>query len=234
MPDKSKTPSGPSRLAPGHAGWWIGALGAAGGIALSGLITLTLLGKGSALPWLLAPMGASAFLLFMVPASPLAQPWPVIGGQFSAALVGFAIHALGIDPWLAAALAVGGSIAVMGLLRCPHPPAGGTTLITALATPAVATGFWHFLLAPLAINVTVLLGFAVAWNRLTGHSYPHRAMPVAPPQAWVGHIEDEDLDAVLAEWDELLDVEREDLVALLHATEARVLERVGSSTRRAA
>ena len=33
-------------------------------------------------------------------------------------------------------------------------------------------------------------------------------------------------DAVLAEWDEVLDVSREDLIALLHATEAHVLERV--------
>jgi CBS domain-containing membrane protein len=61
---------------------------------------------------------------------------------------------------------------------------------------------------------------------LTGHSYPHRATPVPPPRAWVGHIEDADLDAVLAEWDEVLDISRDDLIALLHATEALVLERV--------
>ena len=31
--------------------------------------------------WLGAPMGASAVLLFAVPSSPLAQPWPGGGGQ---------------------------------------------------------------------------------------------------------------------------------------------------------
>lgn len=48
------------------------------------------------------------------------------------------------------------------------------------------------------------------------------------PIAWVGHIEDADLDAVLEEWDEVLDVSRDDLIALLHATEAHVLKRVRS------
>jgi CBS domain-containing membrane protein len=53
-------------------------------------------------------------------------------------------------------------------------------------------------------------------------------MPVLAPVAWVGHIEDADLDAVLAEWDEVLDVSRADLLALLHAAEARVLARVSA------
>lgn len=76
------------------------------------------------------------------------------------------------------------------------------------------------------MNIAVVLLVGLAWNRLTGHSYPHRAAPIPAPAAWVGHIEDSDLDAVLAEWDGVLDVSRDDLVALLHATEAHVLERV--------
>ena len=227
MPQKnSPNSSGPNRLAPGHSGWWIGALGACLGIALTGAVTLSVLGAGATIPWLLAPMGASAFLVFMVPASPLAQPWPVMGGHLVSALIGMLVHASGVTPWLGAAIAVGSSIAAMGLLRCPHPPAGGTTLVTALAGPAIMASGWHFLLMPLGLNIAVLLGFALAWNRLTGHSYPHRAMPISPPRAWVGHIEDGDLDAVLAEWDELLDVSRKDLLALLHATEAQVLDRI--------
>jgi CBS domain-containing membrane protein len=41
-------------------------------------------------PWFVAPMGASAVLLFAVPASPLAQPWSIIGGNLVAATVGVA------------------------------------------------------------------------------------------------------------------------------------------------
>lgn len=40
--------------------------------------------------------------------------------------------------WLSAALSLGLAIAAMGLLRCLHPPAGGTVLLTALSGPAVA------------------------------------------------------------------------------------------------
>jgi CBS domain-containing membrane protein len=40
------------------------------------------------LPALAAPIGASALLVFAVPASPLAQPWPVIGGNVISAAVG--------------------------------------------------------------------------------------------------------------------------------------------------
>lgn len=42
------------------------------------------------LPLLVAPMAASAVLLFCLPAAPLAQPWPVIGGNVVSALVGVA------------------------------------------------------------------------------------------------------------------------------------------------
>ena len=143
-----------------------------------------------------------------------------------AAATGLLAREVAPEQWLAAGLAVGVAIGIMNLTRCLHPPAGGTVLLTALAAPSSAATKLSFLFAPLAINIAILLVFGLAWNRLTGHSYPHRAAAIAAPTAWVGHIEDADLDAVLAEWDEVLDVSREDLIALLHATEAHVLERV--------
>lgn len=36
-------------------------------------------GGPEALPYIIAPMGVTAVLLFAVPASPLAQPWSVVG-----------------------------------------------------------------------------------------------------------------------------------------------------------
>jgi len=56
-------------------------LGAAVAIFLTGLIAALIHGDGEALPWIVAPMGASAVLLFAVPASPMAQPWPIVGGN---------------------------------------------------------------------------------------------------------------------------------------------------------
>ena len=85
------------------------ALGGGLGILLTawlckGLVTHWHVLAGSA--WLAAPLGASAVLVFAVPASPLAQPWSVIGGNTLSALVGVACAALLPDPALAGALAV--------------------------------------------------------------------------------------------------------------------------------
>ena len=209
----------------GRIGWLRGALGAGLAIALTALISHAIMGNDPALPWLVASMGASAVLIFVLPASPLAQPWPVAGSHLLSASIGLAIHTLLGSSWLGAGLAVGLTIAGMSLLRCLHPAAGGTVLITALPSPAVAAAGGHFLLLPLALNVLVLLAAGVAWNRLTGHSYPHRAMPQPAQPDWIGHIEDADLDAVLAEWDEVLDVNRDDLLALVHAVEGKVRAR---------
>ena len=43
---------------------------------------------GAANPWFIAPMGASAVLLFAAPASPLAQPWSLMAGNLVSALIG--------------------------------------------------------------------------------------------------------------------------------------------------
>ena len=209
----------------GRLGFLRGALGAGLAIALTGLITRHFSPADPALPWLVASMGASAVLAFVLPASPLAQPWPVIGGHFLAAAVGIACHALLGPSWLAAAVAVGLSIAGMSMLRCLHPPAGGTAVLAALASPALANLGWTFLALPLGLNLVLLVLSAVAYNRLTGHAYPHRAPQVAIPPAWVGRYSPEDLDAVLEDWDEVLSVERDDLDALFRALENRVLAR---------
>ena len=211
----------------GRIGWLRGAIGAGLAIALTALVARLALGFDPALPWLVASLGASAVLVFVLPASPLAQPWPVIGGNIVAGAIGFGCHALFGPHWAAAGLAVALAIAGMSLLRCLHPPAGGTVLLTALASPAIAAeGLW-FLVAPLGLNIIALLLVGLVWNRLTGHSYPHRPTPLAPQPDWIGHIEDADLDAVLAEWDEVLDASRADLIALVHAVEEKVRLRRG-------
>ena len=207
----------------GRLGALRGAVGVGLGIALTGLIAHQFLGTAPETPWLVASMGASAVLAFVLPANPLAQPWPIVGGHMSAAAVGIACHmTLGSGP-IAAGLAVTLAIVVMSLLRCLHPPAGGTALLTALASPAIAALGWSFLVLPLALNLALLTCVALFFNRLTGHPYPHHARPVPVPPAWAGRYSAEDLDAVLEDWDEVLSVDRDDLDALFRALEGRVL-----------
>src|SRR6195952_2699448 len=103
-------------------------LGAIVGVILAGLISAWFHGDGEALPWLVAPIGASAVLLFAVPASPLAQPWPIVGGNVLSALVGLAVVHVVDERTLAVALAVALAIAVMSVTRCLHPPGGAMAM----------------------------------------------------------------------------------------------------------
>ncbi|MGY3893923.1 HPP family protein [Aeromonas enterica] len=54
-----------------------GALGAF--VGLFGTALLCQWGLGLKVHWLIAPIGASAVLLFAAPASPLVQPWSITG-----------------------------------------------------------------------------------------------------------------------------------------------------------
>lgn len=220
--------TGASRLGWFRTGWQRGAIGAVLGIALAALLG-HLVPAGEGLPWIMAPVGASAVLVFAVPASPLAQPWPVVGGNLISVLVGMAVGKLcalgGIGAPVAVSLAVGGAIAVMAIVRCTHPPGGAAAILGAMAGIAPAA---HLPgpLAPLALNVIGIAGVGWLYNAMTGHPWPH--IPVVPPSPAplrTVTYDREDLDAVLADWDETLDVEPDDLDALFRAVERRVLRR---------
>ena len=108
-------------------------------------------------PMIIASMGASAIILFFIPASPLAQPWPFVGGQLLSALVGVACALNISETSTAAATAVGGSILVMLLLRCLHPPAAATSLTPIMAGASIKSLGYSFVLVPVAVNVFSML-----------------------------------------------------------------------------
>jgi CBS domain-containing membrane protein len=185
----------------------IACIGALVGIALTGWIGALTIGAPAAV-LLVAPMGASAVLVFAVPASPLAQPWPVVGGNTLSALVGIAVAMLIPVPAVAAGVAVGAAILVMSLTRTLHPPGGAAALLAVLGGPAVAALGWRFAFVPVLLNAAVLAGLGVLFHRLSGHAYPHRPAPVP-----LAHPED--VDKALADMGETLDVAREDIDLLL-------------------
>ncbi len=120
------------------------------------------------------PMGASAVLLFAVPSSPLAQPWSILGGNVVAALVGVTAAAFIPHLYLAAAAAAGIAIALMMTFRCLHPPSGAIALTAVLGGPAIRDLGYGFVLWPVLGNSLLLLGMALALNKLSGRTYPHR------------------------------------------------------------
>lgn len=203
----------------------LAALGALAGITITSLLTGWAIGRigiDLPLPALVAPIGASALLLFVVPTSPLAQPWPIIGGNIVSALVGvLAARAIPYPP-LAAGVAMGGAILAMSLLRCLHPPGAAAALVGALGGAAAAASHWLFPILPLALNSLALVATGIAFHRLSGHSYPHR--PLVAPEPLLHR---DDIDRALAEAHEAFDISRADLDGLLAAAERHALARRG-------
>lgn len=206
-----------------------GGFGALAGIALAAVTAQAVPGGPAGLPWIVAPMGATAVLLFAAPASPLAQPYPVVVGNVVSTLVGVAAGKLFDDVTLAAAVAVGVAIPVMMVLRCVHPPGGACALFTAVGGAAVADHGWAFALWPVGVDTVVLLLVAALVNNLTGRPYPHvpeppRAGPDAPPTERVG-LRAEDVRAAMQRLDRGLDVLPGDVLALVRDAEAHALDR---------
>ena len=202
----------------------LAALGGLVGILAVALICHRLLPAGS--PYIAAPIGATAVLVFAVPASPLSQPWPALGGNIVSALVGLAAARLVPQPELAAGVAIGVAIFLMSLLRCLHAPGGGTALVTALAAHGSPASAWLFALLPVGLNAALLVAAAFLFHRfVSGHSYPHRpAAKLAVPVPIGFHAED--IDRALADMGEAFDIGREDLDLLLSRAEHHALARL--------
>lgn len=139
---------------------WLGGAIATASVALVGDWTQAVMILGS--------FGASCLLIFAYPKSPFAQPRNVIGGHFVATLTGLVFLALFGVHWWSMAMAVGTAIALMLLLRVPHPPAGSNPLIVILGTVG-----WQFLLTPTLLGSTLLVLVALIYNNLgKGRQYP--------------------------------------------------------------
>jgi CBS domain-containing membrane protein len=211
----------------------IGCVGALIGICLTGLVCGLVMGTDPYLPLIVAPMGASAVLLFAVPASPLAQPWPIVGGNTVSAFVGVAAAMLVPDLTLATGLAVALAIVAMSLTRSLHPPGGAAALTAAIGGTAVTeAGFW-FPLVPVAINSLLLVVLGLVLHRLAGRQYPHRQAVAAvnthrtadAPAALHAGFNTEDIDRAIADLNETLDISRADIDTLLRQVELQALLR---------
>lgn len=207
--------------------------GALLGLVLTGLLSYAMREHSSAASYLIAPMGASAVLIFCVPASPLAQPWAVIGGNVISAIIGVACATLVSDLTLAAALAGSLAIGAMFALRCLHPPSGAVALTAVLGGPAIHAAGYQFVLMPVALNSVLLVAVALFFNNATGRRYPHgqhaahqtvhETSDIAPT-ARLGFTSD-DLDAVLQRYNQVLDISRDDLESIFLQTEMHAYRR---------
>lgn len=183
--------------------------------------------------WLLAPMGASAVILFALSHSPLAQPWPIIGSFSIATAVGLASAWAIPDVWLAVGVALGTSIWFMARLNCIHPPAGALALVVVLdGVPTLAQAGQTAELV--ALNVLALLLAALAINNLVlRRRYPymapahnnklHRTQDAEPlERTGLNHA---DLESAVRALDTFVDVRGEELVELYRLAVDHAFER---------
>ena len=207
--------------------------GALIGILLTGVVSALTLNSPVTALWLMAPMGASAVLVFGVPASPLAQPWSIVGGNLLAAVIGVACAKLVASPVVAASAAIFFAIVAMFALRCLHPPSGAVALTAVLGGPEVHAAGFGFVFAPVALNTLLLLLAAVVYNNLTGRRYPHAQQSEAThPHQTADGVPTErlgftanDLQAAMKAYDQVLDISIDDLEKLFHQTEMHAFRR---------
>ncbi|MFK5947706.1 MAG: HPP family protein, partial [Methylococcales bacterium] len=189
-------------------------------------------------PMIVASMGASAIILFFIPSSPLAQPWPFVGGQLISAVVGV-FCALNIsETSTAAATAVGGSIIMMLVMRCLHPPAAATSLTPIMAGTSITSLGYSFVIVPVAVNVMSLLLLAIIINRwVMAREYPSplpvkkkldQRHTVSVPVHQIGFSE-QDLELALKDSDVFIDMTHAELSHVLSKVEKNAFKRIKGS-----
>ena len=198
----------------------VSALG--GGLAILTLITLStyaIPGGGAAA--LIASMGASAVLLFGVPHGQLSQPWPVIAGHGISAFMGVTCAQYIPSLPLAAAGAVGLSIAAMQQLKCIHPPGGATAFTAVMGGSAIHQLGYGFVFFPVLANaavmvlLAVLINYAFRWRRYpVALSRPAHPPPSSrpPDDSLPTH---EEVIAAIRSLDSFVDISEDDLLRLV-------------------
>lgn len=196
-------------------------LGAAAGILVcAGLVAL--LRDGAGLPLhLIAPLGATAVLVFAVPNSPLAQPWSAVAGNVVSAAVAVAV--VHVSPaLLAPVLAVAAAILAMLLLRALHPPGGAVALLAALDPAGTEGAGLMFALAPVGLLTAALVLAGIAFHRFSGRVYPFRLvedLPAPPSDLRLG-LSEVELGELLRRFNQTPNIGVADLSRLLAAAEA--------------
>lgn len=199
---------------------WRALAGTALGVLVTALLCSEVAGAMSLPIWMVPSFGASAMLIFVLPASPLSQPWAVIGGTLLSTLAGQACAMLIGNVPLAAAVAVSASIGLMFAARCVHPPGAAATLVPVLG----GIVDFRYDLFPVMAGTVVLVLVGAAYNSLTGRPYPYRRGEPEPRPA-VSRFTSADLDAALVHYNQVMPVSREDLESLLHYAEAQAYGR---------
>ena len=193
-------------------------------ISLVTIVSQTIL-SGSNLPILVASMGASAVLLFMVPSSRLSTPWAFVGGHLVSAIIGVSAALWIPHTALAAACAVAGAILAMHYLHCLHPPGGAAALLAVTGGESIHALGFQFVLVPVLLNVVIMLILTLLYWRLVNINQQRQEHASASlDHNWQRDNEDwlatqvpfnqEELARAVAEMDTFIDTNQHDLLEI--------------------
>lgn len=188
---------------------------------------------------IIASAASSAVVVFAAPSSAFAQPWPLLGGNLLAALVGVSMAQTPVPGLWAEVLAGCLSLALSFWLRCLHPPSCALAMIAAMDSPTYGH-LGYGLLLPVLFYSSILLGCALLYHNLSGRTYPTPPVPRqnrhgtadTPPPMRLGTSPD-DLDRALLDFGEYVDLSRDDLERLIRLAEQHSLRRLAGGIRAA-
>lgn len=174
--------------------------------------------------FLVASIGASTILVFVLHASPVSQPYSLLLGNTLAAIIGVSCAYLPFDLAWSAAICIALCFAMMFIAHCVHPPAGATALMPVILGPEAIHGY-YFVVFPVLINVAVLLVLAVIWHRFwLSTSYPNPPADDTHEHAIVSSsitpkktvesimINIDDIEKVISQMEGFVDITKQDLL----------------------
>ncbi|KAH9258746.1 hypothetical protein BASA81_003248 [Batrachochytrium salamandrivorans] len=149
-----------------------------GFVAMGAVSAISVLsfGKDDGFLAIVGSYGALMVIMFGAPASPLAQPRNVLGGNLIATLVG-----VGSRVWIADNMGTIGfalpfavtlSYFLMSVLGMVNPPAGGTAAICVISSTEITHAGWKLVVTTSLYSLLFILVACLTINLIPGQSYP--------------------------------------------------------------
>ncbi len=195
----------------------ISGLGAIIGILLTQWIAQQFFDLSASL-FFVGSMAATTVLIFALPHGTLSQPWNLFAGHILSAVVGILCQQTISDPMIAASLAVGLSICLMHYTNSLHPPGGATALFYVMGGEQVHQLGFHFIYAPLLINLICLVSIAFAfnccfhWRRYPAHLNFKQSQKASAQYA----LSQEDFNAAIRAQDSFVDVSSDEIIEIVN------------------
>ncbi|WP_372379324.1 HPP family protein [Vibrio natriegens] len=178
-----------------------------------------------ATPLLIASIGASITIIFVIPSSPMGKTWPLVGGHVTAALVGIGLSTVFDDIIVLITLTITCTILIMIILKCVHPPGVATALVPVLSHTSQPDVY--FILDPVLLNVIPLALSGIVyrrWNAIRSSKTTQKPSINSNSAHEKSSLYFDELHSVLETRNEWLDIDEQTLDEIFKQTHLLALE----------